>query len=164
MAAVTICSDFGSPQNSLLLFPLFPHLFAMKSWDRCHDLHFCMLSFKPAFSLSSFTFIRGSLVLLCFLHQGWYHVHIWGYWYSSWQSWFQLVLPLVQHCLPLWRRWWRVCLQCGRLGFDPWVGMIPWRRKWQPTPVFLPGKFYGWRSLAGLAGYSPWGHRRVRCD
>ena len=28
----------------------------------------------------------------------------------------------------------------GDLGFDPWVGKIPWRRKWQPTPVFLPGK------------------------
>ena len=36
--------------------------------------------------------------------------------------------------------------------FDPWVGKIPWRRKWQPTPVFLPGEFHGQRSLAG---YSP---------
>ncbi|KAB0341322.1 hypothetical protein FD754_018248 [Muntiacus muntjak] len=33
-----------------------------------------------------------------------------------------------------------ICLQCGRPGFDPRVGKIPWRRKWQPTPVFLPGK------------------------
>ena len=31
-------------------------------------------------------------------------------------------------------------LQCERLGFDPWVGKIPWRRAWQPTPVFLPGE------------------------
>ena len=38
-----------------------------------------------------------------------------------------------------------------RCGFDPWVGKTPWRRKWQPTPIFLPGKFYGQR---GLAGYS----------
>ena len=45
-----------------------------------------------------------------------------------------------------------ICLQCRRLGFDPWVGKIPWRRKWQPTPVFLPGKFHGRRSLIG---YSP---------
>ena len=37
--------------------------------------------------------------------------------------------------------------------FDPWVGNIPWRRKWQPTPVFLPGEFNGQRSLVG---YSPW--------
>ena len=38
--------------------------------------------------------------------------------------------------------------------FDPWVGKIPWRRKWQPTPVFLTGKSHGQRNLAG---YSPWG-------
>ena len=31
-------------------------------------------------------------------------------------------------------------LQCGRPGFDPWVRKIPWRRAWQPTPVFLPGE------------------------
>ena len=41
-------------------------------------------------------------------------------------------------------------------GFDSWVGKIPWRRKWQPAPVSLPGKFHGRRSLAG---YSPWGHK-----
>ena len=43
-----------------------------------------------------------------------------------------------------------------RPGFHSWVGMIPWRRAWQPTPVFLPGKFHGQRSLAG---YSLWGHQ-----
>ena len=48
--------------------------------------------------------------------------------------------------------------QCKRLGFDPWVGKMPWKRKWQPTLVFLPGKSHGKRTLAG---YSPWGHRRV---
>ena len=37
-----------------------------------------------------------------------------------------------------------------------WVGKIPWRRAWQPTPVFLAGESYGQRSLAG---YSPWGHK-----
>ena len=36
-----------------------------------------------------------------------------------------------------------VCLQCGRPGFDPWIGKVPWRRKWQPTPVFLPGESLG---------------------
>ena len=40
------------------------------------------------------------------------------------------------------------CLRCKRQGFNPWVGKIPWRRKWQPTPpVFLPGKSHGQRSL-----------------
>ena len=43
--------------------------------------------------------------------------------------------------------------RCKRHRFDPWVRMIPWRRKWQPTPVFLPGEFHAQRSLAG---YSPW--------
>ena len=41
-----------------------------------------------------------------------------------------------------------------RRGCDSWVRKIPWRRKWQPTPVFLPGKSHEQRSLAG---YSPWG-------
>ena len=43
-----------------------------------------------------------------------------------------------------------------RPRFDPWVRKIPWRRTWQPTPVFLPGESHGQRSLAG---YSPWGHK-----
>ena len=42
--------------------------------------------------------------------------------------------------LPWWLRCQRICLQCGRPGFDPWAGMIPWRRARQPTPVFLPGE------------------------
>ena len=45
-----------------------------------------------------------------------------------------------------------------RPGFNPWVGEIPGRRKWQPTPVFLPGESHGQRSLAG---YSPWGHKEL---
>ena len=47
------------------------------------------------------------------------------------------------------------CRTCRRRGFNPWVGKIPWGRKGQPTPVFLPEKFHGQRSLAG---YSLWGH------
>ena len=59
MATVTICSDFGAQESkNLPLFPLFTHLYAMKWWDQCHDIHFCMLSFKLAFLLSSFTFIK----------------------------------------------------------------------------------------------------------
>ena len=50
----------------------------------------------------------------------------------------------------------RVCLQCGRPEFNPWDGKFPWGRKWQPTPVFLPGEFHGQRSLVGC---SPWGHK-----
>ena len=42
----------------------------------------------------------------------------------------------------------KTCLQCGRQVFDPWGGKIPWRREWQPTPVFVPGKSQGLGSLA----------------
>ena len=59
--------------------------------------------------------------------------------------------------------WWlsgkgsaRQCRRCKGCGFDSWVGKIPWSRKGQPTPVFVPGEFHRQRSLAG---YSPWGHR-----
>ena len=48
------------------------------------------------------------------------------------------------------------CWRLNRHGFDPWVRKIPWRRQWQPTPVFLPGKSHRQRSLEG---YSPWGHK-----
>ena len=54
--------------------------------------------------------------------------------------------------------------QCRRYttcGFNPWVRKIPWRRAWQPTPVFLPGESHGQRSLEG---YSPLGRTRVRYD
>ena len=54
----------------------------------------------------------------------------------------------IKHCL--------ICLQCRRPGVDPWVRKIPWRMKWQPTPVLLPGKSHGQRSLVG---YSPWGRK-----
>ena len=45
------------------------------------------------------------------------------------------------------------CLQCGRPGFDPWVGKIPWRRERLSTPVFWPGEFHGL--------YSPWAHKEL---
>ena len=44
-----------------------------------------------------------------------------------------------------------------RFRFDPWVGKIPWRKKWQPTPVFLPEETYEQRNLVG---YSPWGCKK----
>ena len=51
--------------------------------------------------------------------------------------------------------------QCRRPGFDPSTGKMPWRRKWQPTPVSFSGKSHGQRSLAG---YSPGDHKRVGHD
>ena len=47
---------------------------------------------------------------------------------------------LLFKCWAWWLKQWRIPLQCRRLGFDPWVEKIPWRRAWQPTLVFLPGE------------------------
>ena len=58
--------------------------------------------------------------------------------------------------LPWWLSGKEFACQCRRLGFHPWIRKIPWRRKWQSTPVFLPKKSHGQRSLAG---YNPWSHR-----
>ena len=46
--------------------------------------------------------------------------------------------------------------QTWERGFNPWVGKIPWRRAWQPTPIFLPGESHGQGSLPG---YSQWGRK-----
>ena len=62
------------------------------------------------------------------------------------------------YVVPWWLNGRNICLQCGRLGFDPWVGKIPWRRKWQPTPVLLPRKSHRRRSLVG---YSLWGRTQL---
>ena len=74
---------------------------------------------------------------------GLFHMHVWCVWMHMWESVHRRIFP-----------W------CRRPGLHPWVGKIPWRRKWQPTPAFLPGESHRERSLAG---YSPWG-KRVGCD
>ena len=66
----------------------------------------------------------------------------------TWDGKTTLVAQMVKRLPTMWER----------PGFDPWVRKIPWRRKWQPTPVFLPGKSHGPRSLAG---YSLWGHKEL---
>ena len=73
----------------------------------CHEvmvldamiLVFSMLSFKPAFSFSSFTLIKRLFSPIYFLPLEWYHLHIWYCWYFSWQSWFELVIiqPGISH-------------------------------------------------------------------
>ena len=60
--------------------------------------------------------------------------------------------------LPWWLSDKNSACQCRRFEFDTWVGMILWRRKWQPTSVLLPGKSHGQRSLVG---YSLWGYKQV---
>ena len=65
-----------------------------------------------------------------------------GIGYPLQYSWASLVAQLVKNLL-----------QCGRPGFNPWVGKIPWRRERLPTPVFWPGEFHGL--------YSPWGCKEL---
>ena len=60
--------------------------------------------------------------------------------------------------LPRWLSGKESACQCRRCGFNPWVRKIPWRRKWQPTLIFLPGKFHGQRSLAG---FNPCDHKEL---
>ena len=50
------------------------------------------------------------------------------------------------------------CRRCRRHRFDPWIGKIPWKRKWQPSPVFLPGKSHRQRILKD---YSLWVHKEL---
>ena len=68
-------------------------------------------------------------------------------------------LEVTKYLLPRWlsgKKSACQCRRCKRCKFDPWVGKIPWRRKWPLAPVFLPGESHAQRSLAG---YSPWGRK-----
>ena len=74
---------------------------------------------------------------------------------------FYFILFLWRYRLSWWLSGKESACQRRKCAFSPWVGKIIWRRIWQPTPVFLPGKPHGQRSLAG---YSLWRHKRVRHD
>ena len=99
MTAVTIHSDFGTQEYKICLFPLFPHLFAMKWWDQkpCSSFFECWVLSQVFHSLSPSS--RSSLVPLHFLPLKWYHLHIWVCWYFSQQSWFQLDSPSPAFCI-----------------------------------------------------------------
>ena len=60
--------------------------------------------------------------------------------------------------IPTWLSDRESACQCRKCGFNPWAGNVPWRSKWQSTPVFLPGKSHGHRSLACC---SPWGCKEL---
>ena len=116
-------------------------------------LVFWMLSFKPTFSLTSFTFIKrlfssSSLSAIRVVSSAYLRF---------------LILPYFVRYFHIGLSWWlndkESACQCRRPGFNPWIGKIPWIRKWQPTLVFLPGKSHGQRSLTD---YNWWGCERVR--
>ena len=70
-------------------------------------------------------------------------------------------ISIYLHGLPWWLSGKESACQCRKHRFDPCVGKISWIRKWQPMPVFLPGKSHGQRSLMGC---SPWRCKRVGHD
>ena len=89
--------------------------------------------------------------------QGWCFPNT-DYCWVSWTGWpfLSLSWPLG---LPCWLNGKGSACHCrDPWGFSLWVRKIPWRRKCQPTPVFLPGESHGRRTLAG---YSPWGHEEA---
>ena len=65
-------------------------------------------------------------------------------------------VPVTAARLPRWPSGKESACRCRRRGFNPWVGKSPSRRKWQLSPIFLPGKSHGQRSRVG---YSPGGHK-----
>ena len=93
MAAVTICSDFGAQENKICnCFHFFPSIWHEVMGLDAKILVFWMVSFKPAFHSPLPHSSRSSLVPLYFLPLKGYYLQIWGCWYFSWQSWFQLVI------------------------------------------------------------------------
>ena len=65
---------------------------------------------------------------------------------------------VAKYELPRWLSGKESTCQCKSLRFNLWVGKVAWRKKWQPAPVFLPGKSHVQRSLVG---YSPYGHSQT---
>ena len=158
MTAVTICSDFGAPKNKVChCFHCFPIYLPGSDGAGCHDLSDlskCWI-FKPTFSLFSFTFIKrlfsSLLSAIRMVSSAYLRLLIFL---------LAIMIPACASSSPAFHMMYSVLGfpggSDGRPGFDPWVGKIPWRKEWQPTPVFFPRKFHGQRNLAG---YSPWGHK-----
>ena len=115
----------------------------------CFSFHVYNITWYSSLWLISLRIIESSSVLL---HMVRFHF-----------LWMNYFLGCVCMCVCVWFSRWlsgkeAIChhRRHRRHGFNPWVRKIPWSRKWQPTPVFLPGKFHGQRSLVDC---SPWGHK-----
>ena len=101
---------------------------------------------------------REALIFHIKIHSKWiegFNVKNWNQTMRRNNQWI-FILPHI--LFPWWLSGKESACQCRRCRFDLWVGKIPWRRKWQPSPVFFPGKSHRQRSLAG---YSPWTQKRV---
>ena len=123
-------------------------------------LTWCISSPHLSFRLRAYilNYSLGALNAIWPHHQNWKHLCFKGHHgkrKDSLQNGEQICKSYVLFGLPRWHSGKEPTSQCRRYrrhGFNPWVRKIPWNRKWQPTPVFLPGKSHGQGSLAG---YSP---------
>ena len=98
MVAVTICSGFGAPKiKSDTVSTVSPSISHEVMGPDAMIFVFWMLSFKPTFHSPLSLASRGYFVLLHLLPKGWYHLHIWSYWYFSQQSWLQLGIHPAWH-------------------------------------------------------------------
>ena len=84
-----------------------------------------------------------SIIIDSFFFSPWRQMNSSG-WYTTF-----LMVTFLKTEVTRWLSSKESAYQCSRPGLDPWVQKIPWRRKWQPTLVFLPGEFYGQRNLVG---------------
>ena len=138
---------FSCPKNPELDLFISP---SPDSWQPLIFLLSSVLPFPECHVLGIFSLINMPL--------RWLHVFLW---LDSCTFFFLFTCPLYVYGFPGGTVNKESACQCKRgktCGFSLWVGMIPWKRKWQPVPVSLPGKFQGQRSLVG---YSPWGHKEL---
>ena len=155
MAAVTVHNDFGAQENKICHHFKFFCIYLSISHGNLNFLNVkfwaCFFSsfifIKKLFSSSSLSSIKvvssAYLRLLIFLP-----VILIPAGSSSSPAFHRGTL---HRGLPLWLRGKKKCRSCKKGGFDPWIRKIPWRRAWQPTPVFLSGESHGRRSLAGYS-------------
>ena len=133
------------PKKICPCFHFIPFYLPWSDGTWCHDLSFLNVEFQASLFTLLFHFHLEALQFLftfCTLHD------VCGSHPITWRA--CQVAPVVKN----------PPANAGdkRCGFNPWVGKIPWRRAWQPTPVFMSGESHGQKILVG---YSPWGHKEL---
>ena len=149
-----MCSSAPPPAPVMCYYPLSPLGFAFSTLSLHGVLSFSLHMFSNLHYMA-LKIVVGVYVSFC--QKECQHLANETHMCSSFYS----IIQKVEWCACIWHsvwclRWWRFCFQCERPGFDPWVREILWRGEWQPTPVLLPGKLHGQRSLLDN---SPWGHK-----
>ena len=137
-----------------LTFQVTMQYYSLQHWtslslpDTC-TAEYCFC-FGPAISF----FLELLVIALCSSPVAYWTPSDLGRWWCGNHFLVSYFLPfcMAHEWASLMAQWFRICLQCRRLRrcrFHSWVGKIPCRRKWQPTPVFLPGESHEQRSLVG---------------